>query len=41
MYNILLTDDEQIMIDSLKFIIEKNFSSDVQIFSCLQCGNGA
>ncbi|MBR1911641.1 MAG: response regulator [Treponema sp.] len=35
MYNILLTDDEQIMIDSLKFIIEKNFSSDVQIFSCL------
>ena len=35
MYNILLTDDEQIMIDSLKFIIEKNFASDVQIFSCL------
>ena len=35
MYNILLTDDEQIMIDSLKFIIEKNFSSDVHIFSCL------
>lgn len=35
MYNILLTDDEQIMIDSLKFIIEKNFVDNVTIFSCL------
>lgn len=33
MYNILLTDDEQIMVDSLTFILNKNFSEQVQIFS--------
>ncbi len=31
MYNILLTDDEQIMIDSLRFIISKYFPSDVRV----------
>ncbi|MCR5620403.1 MAG: helix-turn-helix domain-containing protein [Treponema sp.] len=35
MYNILLTDDEQIMIDSLKFIIEKNFPSETKLFQAL------
>ena len=35
MYTILLTDDEQIMIDSLTFIISKNFGDDVKIFSAL------
>jgi len=35
MYNILLTDDEQIMVDSLTFIIEKNFPSQTRIFSSL------
>ena len=35
MYGILLTDDEQIMIDSLKFTIEKNFPSEVKLFSAL------
>jgi two-component system, response regulator YesN len=35
MYNILLTDDEQIMIDSLKFIIEKNFPGQVKLFFSL------
>lgn len=35
MYNILLTDDEQIMIDSLKFIIEKNFPSETRLFQAL------
>ena len=35
MYNILLTDDEQIMIDSLTFIIEKNFAGEASIFSSL------
>ena len=33
MYNILLTDDEQIMVDSLTFILNKNFSEQVQLFS--------
>lgn len=33
MYNILLTDDEQIMIDSLTFIISKNFDAQVNLFS--------
>ena len=33
MYNILLTDDEQIMIDSLTFIISKNFDEQVKLFS--------
>lgn len=32
MYNILLTDDEQIVIDSLSFIIEKNFPEQFNIF---------
>jgi two-component system response regulator YesN len=40
MYNILLTDDEQIMIDSLTFIIEKNFPGQVHLFSSLS-GPGA
>ena len=35
MYSILLTDDEQIMIDSLKFIIKKNFPTQVELFSAL------
>ena len=35
MYGILLTDDEQIMLDSLKFIIEKNFPSEIQLYSAL------
>lgn len=35
MYNILLTDDEQIMIDSLSFIINKNFPDQVKIYSSL------
>ena len=35
MYGILVTDDEQIMVDSLKFIIEKNFPSDTKVFSSL------
>ncbi len=35
MYNILLTDDEQIMIDSLKFIIEKNFPGQVDLYFSL------
>lgn len=32
MYSILLTDDEQIVTDSLAFIIEKNFPGQTQIF---------
>ncbi len=35
MYSILLTDDEQIMIDSLTFIIEKNFAGEASVYSCL------
>lgn len=35
MFNILITDDEQIVIDSLSFIINKNFSEDVNIFTAL------
>src|SRR5574344_1284323 len=35
MYNILITDDEQIVIDSLMFIINKNFPSQVTLFSAL------
>lgn len=34
MYNILVTDDEQIVIDSLKFIINKNFT-DINVFTAL------
>ena len=33
MYNILLTDDEQIMVDSLTFILNKNFPQQIQLFS--------
>ena len=33
MYNILLTDDEQIVIDTLSFIIQKEFDDKVCIFS--------
>ena len=32
MYNILLTDDEQIVVDSLSFIIDKNFPEQARIF---------
>ena len=35
MFNILLTDDEQIVIDSLSFIISKNFADDVKVFTAL------
>lgn len=34
MYNILVTDDEQIVIDSLSFIINKNFT-DINVFTAL------
>lgn len=35
MYNILLTDDEQIVIDSLSFIINKNFEGQVKVHTAL------
>ena len=35
MYNILVTDDEQIVIDSLSFIINKNFEGQVSLFTAL------
>ena len=35
MYNILLTDDEQIVIESLSFIINKNFDEEVKIHTAL------
>ena len=35
MYNILTCDDEQIVIDSLQFIIKKNFEGQVNLFSAL------
>ncbi|MBC6714337.1 response regulator [Treponema sp. Marseille-Q3903] len=35
MFNILVTDDEQIVIDSLSFIINKNFSDKAKIFTAL------
>ena len=35
MFNILLTDDEQIVIDSLSFIINKNFADEVKVFTAL------
>ena len=35
MFNILLTDDEQIVIDSLSFIINKNFSEEIKIYTAL------
>lgn len=35
MYNILVTDDEQIVVDSLKFIIDKNFEGQVNVTTAL------
>lgn len=35
MYNVLACDDEQIAIDSIKFIFEKNFQSQVNLFTAL------
>ena len=35
MFNILVTDDEQIVIDSLSFIINKNFPDEVKVFTAL------
>lgn len=35
MFNILVTDDEQIVIDSLSFIINKNFPDSAKIFTAL------
>ena len=39
MYNILLTDDEQIVIDTLSFILNKNFSEEVQLYTALSGAN--
>lgn len=35
MYNVLACDDEQIAIDSIKFIFEKNFQGQVKLFTAL------
>ena len=35
MFNILITDDEQIVIDSLSFIISKNFADEARVFTAL------
>ena len=35
MYNILLTDDEQIVIDTLTLILNRNFQDEVKIFTAL------
>ncbi len=35
MFNILVTDDEQIVIDSLSFIIKKNFAEETKVFTAL------
>ncbi len=35
MFNILVTDDEQIVIDSLSFIIKKNFAEEARVFTAL------
>ncbi len=35
MFNILITDDEQIVIDSLSFIINKNFADEANVFTAL------
>ncbi len=35
MFNILITDDEQIVIDSLSFIINKNFADEAKVFTAL------
>lgn len=39
MYNILLTDDEQIVIDTLSLIVNRNFGEEVQIFTALSGTN--
>lgn len=35
MFNILITDDEQIVIDSLSFIINKNFADETKVYTAL------
>lgn len=35
MYNILLTDDEKIVIETLSLILNKNFGDEVKIFTAL------
>ena len=35
MYNVLLTDDEKIVVDSLTYIIERNFPNQIRLFSAL------
>ncbi len=35
MFNILITDDEQIVIDSLSFIINKNFADEAKVYTAL------
>ncbi|MCR5218662.1 helix-turn-helix domain-containing protein [Treponema sp.] len=35
MFNILVTDDEQIVVDALSFIIKKNFADDTKIYTAL------
>ncbi|MBO7639422.1 MAG: response regulator [Treponema sp.] len=35
MYNVLITDDEQIVIDSLEFIMNKDFPDQIKVFSAL------
>ena len=35
MFKILVTDDEQIVIDSLSFIINKNFADEAKVFTAL------
>ena len=35
MFNILVTDDEQIVIDSLSFIISKNFAEEAKVYTAL------
>lgn len=39
MYNILLTDDEQIVIDTLSLILNRNFNEEVTIFTALSGTN--
>ncbi|MBQ0003369.1 MAG: response regulator [Treponema sp.] len=39
MYNILLTDDEQIVIDTLSLILNRNFNEEVNIFTALSGTN--
>ena len=35
MYNVLITDDEQIVVDSLSFIMNKEFPDQVKVYSAL------